>query len=215
MNQDINLVGEQPTNPQVHTVATGDLEGTSESVGSPLGKFKDASKLFDAYNELQSEFTRKCQKLSEVEKKLQEAPVAQDVDANQDKGDFAWKNNLSEFLQSHERASELVDDIANEILGNQNLKENDNGLEKAYLRVLEKKYVPHDLLAQDNDFLEKHIFSNNQIKDKIIKEYISTLSSNQSPLIVNNSGFTRGIATTSKVNDLEDARRLVESMFKF
>ena len=38
--------------------------------GSILGKFKDSKTLLEAYNNLQSEFTRKSQKLAELQKNL-------------------------------------------------------------------------------------------------------------------------------------------------
>lgn len=38
-----------------------------------LGKFKDANALFKAYNSLQSEFTKRCQKLKELETALENA----------------------------------------------------------------------------------------------------------------------------------------------
>ena len=70
--EEINFVGEQPVDIGVQAVATGVDDGTENTAGSPLGKFKSAETLLDAYNELQGEFTRKCQRLSEAEKKLQE-----------------------------------------------------------------------------------------------------------------------------------------------
>lgn len=49
----------------------GEENSSVDSVASfddgSLGKFKDAKSLLDAYNNLQAEFTRKCQKLSELE----------------------------------------------------------------------------------------------------------------------------------------------------
>ena len=39
--------------------------------GSIYGKFNDAKSLLEAYNNLQSEFTRKSQKLAEFQKKLE------------------------------------------------------------------------------------------------------------------------------------------------
>ena len=42
-------------------------EGKSEV---SLGKFKDVNALIDAYNSLQSEFTKRCQKIKELEGKL-------------------------------------------------------------------------------------------------------------------------------------------------
>ena len=45
------------------------IENTSTSQeDSMLGKFKDAKSLLDAYNSLQAEFTRKSQKLAELQK---------------------------------------------------------------------------------------------------------------------------------------------------
>ena len=41
-----------------------------------LGKFKDASALLNAYNSLQSEFTKRCQKIKELESKLESADKA-------------------------------------------------------------------------------------------------------------------------------------------
>ena len=58
MLEEINEIGEQPKDSVVQTVAMGN-EGTTNLEGSPLGKFKDTESLLSAYNELQSEFTRK------------------------------------------------------------------------------------------------------------------------------------------------------------
>lgn len=53
-----------------------------------LGKFKDAKSLLDAYNSLESEFTKRCQKLKELEKRLEDkekaTPPSQDL-ANENK----------------------------------------------------------------------------------------------------------------------------------
>lgn len=43
---------------------------TSISQTGSTGKFKDTESLLNAYNNLQAEFTRKCQKLSELENSL-------------------------------------------------------------------------------------------------------------------------------------------------
>ena len=50
---------------------TGEPEIKSENAeGSIYGKFKDAQSLLDAYNSLQSEFTRKSQKLADLQKQI-------------------------------------------------------------------------------------------------------------------------------------------------
>ncbi len=45
---------------------------TLNETGSILGKFKDAQALLDAYNNLQSDYTKKCQALSALQKNLKE-----------------------------------------------------------------------------------------------------------------------------------------------
>lgn len=47
------------------------IEGDKSLDNTTIGKFKDAKTLLSAYNNLQSEFTRKCQKLSELEKQIE------------------------------------------------------------------------------------------------------------------------------------------------
>ena len=163
MIDELKNIGEQPENLSVQAVATGDDKGTEKSSeGSPLGKFKDSETLLNAYNELQSEFTRKCQKLSDAEKKLQEI-VADQVSGDEISkvsDEFAWNQNIGEFLQSHKNAGDLVEDITNEIINDVSLRDSEDGLEKAYARVIEKKYIPHGELAKDKDFLE-NVFKSN------------------------------------------------------
>lgn len=212
--EEIEKNGEQPMDTQVHAVATDIENGTEECIGSPLGKFKNSEKLLDAYNELQSEFTRKCQRLSEAEKKLQDINLENASTKDGQENEFAWKKNIGEFLQSHKNASELMEEITNEIISDESLKDSEDGLEKAYNRVIERKYVPYSELVDNDEFLNKYIYSNEKIKNNIIKEYVSTLQNNRSPLTVSNSGFNRSASTGSKFKSLEDARAYVESMFR-
>lgn len=207
--------GEQPQDQVVHTVEMGN-EGTKDSEGSPLGKFKDPSVLLGAYNELQSEFTRKCQKLSEVQKQLEERNQNQKVDNDEKRSqEFAWDEKLDSFLQIHKGAGEMVEDITNEIINNETFSKSNDGLEKAYMSVLEKKFIPHENLAKDEEFLNKYIYSNEDIKNKIIKDYVSSLQDIKSPIQVTSIGQMGSIASTPKFNNLEDASKYVENMFKF
>jgi hypothetical protein len=218
MDLENEKIGEQPLGAEVQAVEiTGVGEGTEMQNGSPLGKFKDSAKLLNAYNELQSEFTRKCQRLSDAEKKLQEMTLENEASKNKEdfKNEFAWNKNIGEFLQSHKNASDLVEEIANELVNDDCLKVSEDGLEKAYMRVIEKKFVPHNELVNDQEFLEKFIYSNDNIKNKIIKEYVSSLQSHKNPITISNEGFSRGIAASTKFESLDDARKYVENMFRF
>ena len=53
---------------QAETTKDTETAGTSVS----LGKFKDVNALLNAYNSLQSEFTKRCQRIKELEKRISE-----------------------------------------------------------------------------------------------------------------------------------------------
>ena len=52
-----------------YTDKTAQTAGAEENLGATeeFGKFKDAKSLLNAYNALQSEFTRRCQKVKELD----------------------------------------------------------------------------------------------------------------------------------------------------
>lgn len=67
---------EENKNEQTATVQTqtaeADIENTGEGkVEVSLGKFKDVGALVNAYNSLQAEFTKRCQRLKELESKIE------------------------------------------------------------------------------------------------------------------------------------------------
>lgn len=79
--------GEQPVE-NLENVQSGIVEsdgiGTTclnENTGS-LGKFKDTSSLLSAYNSLQAEFTKKCQKLSELSKQIDGLNLGNETNKN-------------------------------------------------------------------------------------------------------------------------------------
>ena len=82
-------------------------EATENQEGSILGKFKDAKTLLDAYNNLQAEFTRKCQKLSEFQREKEENAFFEKYDTVDDfikstNGSDAYKDEILEILKNDE-----------------------------------------------------------------------------------------------------------------
>lgn len=63
-------------------------EAERENAATDLGKFRDVRALLDAYNSLEAEFTRRSQRLRELEKaeKEDDAPVATDTAPNPPQG---------------------------------------------------------------------------------------------------------------------------------
>ncbi|MDD4816064.1 MAG: hypothetical protein PHQ62_02895 [Clostridia bacterium] len=106
---------EQPNEEQVNVTEVKENENvTPVSSNGSIGKFKDTESLLSAYNNLQAEFTRKCQKLSELENEKPTQPTHEELIKND--------KTLAEFVSS-----------------NQELKDT---LLKAYLEELQKNQSP-------------------------------------------------------------------------
>jgi len=99
----MNQIKEQPKNQLSQSLDKSNLidEGNYNlgSEGSLLGKFKDVNSLAKAYTSLQSEFTKKSQKLSELEK--QDNLEGKTKINEMTKGDIELQNN-NKILQSND-----------------------------------------------------------------------------------------------------------------
>ncbi|MBR2614635.1 MAG: hypothetical protein IKC71_03450 [Clostridia bacterium] len=69
-----------------------------------LGKFKDVNALLDAYNSLQSEFTKRCQKIKELEATTTELNKVVEESLSQEKRDEIIKDYLKEILSLSQKS---------------------------------------------------------------------------------------------------------------
>ena len=89
-------VNSEQTTPQTQPVITEEkAEGVNDGIVS-LGKFKDVNALLSAYSSLQAEFTKRCQKIKELESALDGSdkalpPIPEQVEKLDDA-----KENISE-----------------------------------------------------------------------------------------------------------------------
>ena len=63
---------------QNEKVAAETAEAEEKEAAAALGKFKDVQTLMKAYSDLEAEFTRRCQRLKELEKENKAAPEHDD-----------------------------------------------------------------------------------------------------------------------------------------
>lgn len=94
---------EEKTNEQTFTCtqsATAEEKTGVDNEQVSLGKFKDVGALLNAYNSLQSEFTKRCQKIKELEGKLDDKTcVPSSPQAEVAKNDIVNKEQvLKEYL---------------------------------------------------------------------------------------------------------------------
>lgn len=218
-NMEEKINGEQPmeneTNVQREIVENED-KGTTwseEEVGS-LGKFKDAESMLKAYNNLQAEFTKKCQKLSEVSKKLEE------IEAEQIKAEAKppvyleenWEENVSAFLEQNAEAKEFKAQIASEILKDKKLQALPNALELAWARVMKREYASPKKLAEDDDFINNQILSQKQVQERVLNEYFRAIQANKTPSVIAKSGVVAKSVSQSPTS-MQEAKQLVQKLF--
>ncbi len=165
----------------------------------PFGKFKDAESLVKAYNNLEAEFTKKSQrlKLLEDENSLQQATLNRNQQIEEDVNNFVEK--FSECIPFSSAIKETMQ------------KENLT-LNEAALNILAKNYISPQNLILNEDFLNNYVYNNAQIKDKIIKEYL-TKQAQKTPVKLN---FMGNIPLTppSVPKSIAEAGRLARNIIK-
>ena len=80
--------------------------------GSIIGKFKDANTLLEAYNNLQAEFTRKSQKLAQLQKLIEENQISfEKNNSNKVKTDLEVVKNNDDSNLSVCSKNDFIEDL--------------------------------------------------------------------------------------------------------
>ena len=197
-----DLVIEQPNFEPENIIDSENNEAETQN-GSIFGKFKNANNLLSAYNSLQAEFTRKSQKLSEFQKKLD------------DFANFKQYENIDDFINDTTDSDKYKKEIT-EILVNDN---EINSLPNKYQVAFKIIKESNNKLAENlnnQEFLDKYIYSNESIKNKIIEDYLSKLNNvSTTPKIV--SGVNSNIHFSPNPNSpktIKEAGEILSKMLK-
>jgi len=97
--------------------------------GNSYGKFKSKEGLMEAYNSLESEFTRRSQRIKELESQLSNRSI-----------DDKWTKKVDELTAKYPVARDYTAEIGEVIAEKKELLEDENCLEKALLAVLAARY---------------------------------------------------------------------------
>ncbi len=202
------IFGEQPE--QIETLKEDNSQGSpqdeKENVellgeaerGVPVRKFKSVEDLEKAYNSLQSEFTRKCQKLAEYEKdKSSEKP-------SQNKFDEDFQTFLSQNQHAYAYADEIRQKVENDAL----LKGDDKAFEKVWANmVFEKISAPN---KADEPLVQNLILQDENLKNMVIQNYMKQLQENKTPFVMSSgSGERVTKPVTPKPDSFEKAKQAV------
>ena len=217
MTEEIN--GEQPPkdlgNVQEENVNSG-TTSTKEQDGS-LGKFKDTESMLKAYNNLQAEFTKKCQKLSEttqeldeVQRRLAETQKKDNTPLYEQEG---WQEAVESFLKNNDKAKNYSKEICDEILSDLELAKSPNALPLAWERVMNKNFYSPDMLAESSDFINEKILSKSEVKQQVLNEYFKGLQNTTNPPVIAKSGAVPKV-TEVVPKSMAEAKAMVEDLFK-
>lgn len=170
--------------------------------GSMIGKFKDAKSLLEAYNSLQSEFTRKSQKLAEFQKEF-------------DKIAFFQNQSLDEILKDSTDMDKYKKEITEIISNDKELENLPNKYQVAFKIAKESERKLAEQLNKPN-FIDKYVSENSDIASAVITRYLSNLNNIPSAPNVSSGGSSNIYFTpqTSKPTTIKDAGEIFSKMLK-
>lgn len=219
---------EQPKSEPATALNAADENSAVSEIGSQeidLGKFKNTKALLDAYNNLQAEFTKKSQQLSQLKQdKINEEKIEQKSEnLSENDENFAKKDennaengktiedldkNLSLFLEENGDAEKYGDEIKSHILN-----KNQNPFERAWASVILSHIKGGDDKVND-PIINQYILNDEKVKNKIIESYLDELSSSKPPVMMSSqSGERLSDIRPDSPKTLEEAKIIVGKMF--
>lgn len=183
------------------------LDGKSEDLIS-LTKFKDVSSLVKAYGSLESEFTKRCQKLKELEKENLELKAKLEEKAEaplQDSQEQALTKSVDEFFENHPNAY-CHKEILTKDFGYLGDLET---LVLAYIKFLEDKAFSEKLIGKD-ELLSQ--IEGTTIKDDIIRSYLSTYLDGQNAKFVGGGEIV--LYPPDRPKTMQEANALAKKIIK-
>lgn len=199
---------EQPMEEQTNALNKAEDESVASDIGSQnndsaseYGKFKSPEALLDAYNNLEKEFTRKCQRLSELEKDKTE------------ENEISLEDKFSQFLSENTDAIGYSEEIMKVAQTDDKIKSLQDPFMAAWCKVLCED-VLHRASAGDY-CLNKYVLSSEEIQHKIVEDYLGKLREQKNPVVISSSSGERvSSAEIEHPSTLEEAKQLVDKMFR-
>jgi len=165
-----------------------------------FGKFKTAEELLKAYTALEGEFTKRSQRLKELE-------CAQKTTND-------WESKVVNLASRFPIAEKFTDELAQEIALDGDAVKKDNCLENALLRVLCRKVKTDEEMACDEN-VKRKVLSEAENQELIIRQYLDGRRKNSVPATLSKGGSIPA-APAEKPKTLtaagEMAKKIIENM---
>lgn len=214
---------EQPTMEPANVINITEEERAVSEVGSQgqYGKFKSADKLLEAYNNLQSEFTKKCQLLSQLQKdKMEQAsienqpqPSQEQLQKEQDQPEQtgqSFQSGLESFLLANDDAKQFEDEIKQKIDLSSTAAD---PYQVAWAGVVLDHLTGSKQKAGD-PIVNKYVLSDEQVRNQVIQEYLNDLEKHKPPYVISSLGGERvSSISPGTPSSLAEAKEIVSKMF--
>ena len=180
-----------------------------------VGKFASSEELLKAYNRLEAEFTKKCQLLKEAERRSETSVAPSDAEGSAPLYEREeWDDRVASFLERYPIAENYASEIASTLKEDKDLARQDACLEIALARAVAKGYRPPESVIEDEAFLERYVYTNDKIRDRVVHDYLAGLS----PLVgaprTIPHGGAAAIIPPTRATSLEEAGVMAEKMLK-
>ena len=191
------------------TAVNNEVSNDESATGSLYGKFKTAESLYNGYIELEKEFTRKSQLLNELQKSMVDNTNKVPIYSLEN-----WQSEVDKYMKDKPYAKDFANVVAKTLMNDHDLACQPNCLDLAYNQVLAQHYSSHEDLSKNKAFLDNYIFNNEEVKSKILYEYLVALKKNVAPpIVLSAKGDSVGVISPTKPKNLSEARKLVEQLF--
>lgn len=207
---------EQPTMEPANVINITEEERAVSEVGSQgaYGKFKSAEKLLEAYNNLESEFTKKCQLLSELQKDkrlAESSEVSTETSENKHEEtslETTLEDQLSAFLLANEMAKPFEEEIKEKVSSSKQLSPYEVAWANVVLGHLNAEQKTSDPIVNN------YVLSDENVRKKVIQEYLSDLAKHKPPQVISSAGGERVSSVSPDTpTSLSEAKELVRRMF--
>lgn len=173
-----------------------------------LGKFKSVEALKNAYDTLQKEFTKKCQKLSQLTK-AEDNSSDKASSVQVDETSLAQPSAAEVGLPADGLLNEKTSDFSSgEVLPSGECEDADDPENKRHVsRETDESF------SLDDDFVEKYVLNNARLLDMVLEKYLRRITVPAAPQLIGATG-AMGLAPTVRPNSVKEAGEMAERLFK-
>lgn len=174
-------------------------EESEAEKGVPIGKFKNVDDLYHSYTNLQSEFTKKCQRLAELEKdKMNQTLNKQNL----------LENEFKSFLIENQEAYCYADEIKSKVLSDENLQNAEKPFDKVWKDMIYEKLSSKNKAKEP--IVRDFILNDEELKNLVIENYVKEISKSKTPNLISSASGEKVTKTAvQKPDSFEQAKNIV------